>query len=149
VAQTPYSFPAVFCADWKLPVDGFPDWSGKLAEVRAPQMPVSPLAASGVAACLGRWSRPDNPQRPLKPAEVPTLLLASRHDPATPYAWAQRVAAQLGAGATLATYNGWGHVSYGRSGCVTGVVDHYLIGLLRPAPGTACPGVIPDQFGVG
>ena len=149
VAQTPYSFPAVFCADWKLPVDGFPDWYRKLAGVRAAQMPVSPLAASGVVACLGRWSRPDNPQRPLKPATVPTLLLGSRHDPATPYVWAQRAAAQLGPNATLATYNGWGHVSYGRSGCVTGVVDRYLIGLARPAPGTACPGVIPDQFGVG
>jgi pimeloyl-ACP methyl ester carboxylesterase len=134
VAQTPYSFPAVFCADWKLPVDGFPDWYRKLADIRAPQMPVSPLAASGVAACLGRWSRPDNPQRPLKPATVPTLLLGSRHDPATPYVWAQRAAAQLGSNATLATYNGWGHVSYGRSGCVTGVVDRYLIGLREVEP---------------
>jgi pimeloyl-ACP methyl ester carboxylesterase len=149
VAEVPHSFPAVFCADWKLPVGGFDDWSRRLAAVRKPEMPVSPLAASGIAACLGRWSRPDNPQRPLKPATVPTLLLGSRHDPATPYVWAQRAAAQLGANATLATYNGWGHVSYGRSACVTAVVDRYLVDLRRPAPGTSCPGVIPDQFGVG
>ncbi|MEV6490861.1 alpha/beta hydrolase, partial [Actinoplanes sp. NPDC051633] len=149
VAETPYNFPAVFCADWKLPVDGFAGWQRHLATVRAPQMPVSPLAASGVSSCLGRWSAPDNPQRPLKPARVPTLLLASRHDPATPYVWAQRAAAQLGPGAALVTYNGWGHVSYGRSGCTTGVVDRFLIDLRRPTQGVACPGVIPPQMGVG
>jgi pimeloyl-ACP methyl ester carboxylesterase len=146
-----YSFPAVFCADWSLPVDGYADLAARLAALRrrAPQMRVSPLALSATIGCLGWPSPVRNPQRRLPPATVATLLINARHDPATPYAWARSVAAQLGPRATLATYAGWGHVVYGRTPCVTGIVDRYLLDLRRPATGTSCAGVVPDPFGVG
>lgn len=145
------SFPAVFCEDWELPLSGYAEYATRLAalRIRAPQMLVSPLALSAVVGCLGWPSRPDRPQRPLAPAAVPILLINARHDPATGYAWARHVAEQLGGNATLVTYRGWGHVVYGRTACVTGVVDGHLIDLRRPPAGTGCAGVMPDSFGVG
>jgi pimeloyl-ACP methyl ester carboxylesterase len=145
-----HSFPAVFCADWRLPVTGYPSLALVLRDLRAraPQMQVSPLALSAVVGCLGWPSPAANPQRVLRPATAPTLLINARYDPATAHAWARGVAAQLGPAATLVTYQGWGHVVYGRSPCVTSVVDRYLVDLRRP-PGVACPPVAPDPFGVG
>lgn len=150
-AAVEHSFPAVFCEDWSLPVTGYADLAGKLAatRARAPQMLASPLALTATAGCLGWPSEPDNPQAPPRPAGTPILLLNARHDPATAYAWAQHVAAQLGPNAGLVTYEGWGHVAYGRSACVTGAVDAYLIGATIPPAGTSCPGVPPSPFGVG
>jgi pimeloyl-ACP methyl ester carboxylesterase len=150
VALVEHSFPAVFCADWNLPVRDYDALAGTLRTLRAraPQMRVSPLGLSAVVGCLGRTTPAVNPQRPLRPATVPTLLLNAWRDPATAYAWAQSVAGQLGPAAALVTYRGWGHVVYGRSACTTSVVDRYLVDLRRP-PGTWCPGVPPDPFGVG
>jgi pimeloyl-ACP methyl ester carboxylesterase len=145
-----HSFPAVFCSDWALPVAGYADLAGKLAAARerAPQMLASPLALQATVGCLGRPA-PANPQGALHPATVPTLLINGRHDPATAYVWAQRVAAQLGPQAHLVTYEGWGHVVYSRSTCVNDMVDDYLIDLRTPLAGASCPGVPPDPFGVG
>ena len=144
-------FPGIFCADWDLPVTGYPQYRDHLAGLEriAPQMLASPLALNATAGCLGRTAPAANPQRDLSPAGSPVLLLNAKHDPATAYAWAQHVTAQLGPQATLLTYSGWGHVAYNRTPCVSGTVDDYLIKLVRPAAGTACPGKLPDPFGVG
>ncbi|GLY95887.1 peptidase [Actinoplanes sp. NBRC 103695] len=146
-----YSFPAIFCSDFSFPRVGYASYARRLADLRAtaPAMPVSPLALSAVAACLGATGPAANPQREFRPATVPTLLVGSYHDPATPYVWSQRAAAQLGSSASLLTYVGWGHVSYGRTACVTGHVDRYLVNLIKPAAGARCPGVLPAAAGVG
>jgi pimeloyl-ACP methyl ester carboxylesterase len=146
-----HSFAAVFCADWSLPIHGYADLAPRLAALRtrAPQMLASPLALTATVGCLGRPVAPVNPQRRLPPAHIPTLVVGARHDPATAYAWAQSVAAQLGPAATLVTYDGWGHVAYHRTECVTGLVDTYLITGRRPPAGAHCPGVVPPPFGVG
>jgi pimeloyl-ACP methyl ester carboxylesterase len=150
-ATTTDTFAAVFCNDWALPIAGYADLRDRLAalRVRAPQMLASPLALSAVTGCLGRTAPPVDPQTRLRPARTPTLLIGTRHDPATAYAWARNVAAQLGPAASLLTYDGWGHVAYGRTACVTARVDAYLIAGARPAAGSHCPGVVPPPFGVG
>jgi hypothetical protein len=150
-AVVDHSFSAVFCSDWALPVDGYTELARHLAtlKARAPQMIASPLALGAAVGCLGWPSAPVNPQRRLRPTRTPTLLVNPRHDPATAYAWAQSVAAQLGPAATLVTYDGWGHVAYGRTDCVTGLVDAYLIAARTPPAGASCPGVVPPPFGVG
>jgi pimeloyl-ACP methyl ester carboxylesterase len=146
-----HSFAAVFCADWSLPVRGYPDLARKLAALRAraPQMPASPLVLGATVGCLGWPAKPVNPQRDLRPVATPILVVNARHDPATAYAWARHVTTQLGPAARLFTYDGWGHVVYGRSDCVTGTIDTYLIGARTPPAGTSCPGVLPSPFGVG
>jgi hypothetical protein len=116
---------------------------------RAPQMIASPLGLTAAFGCLGWPGPPADPQAPIGPVSTPILLVSARHDPATAYAWAQRVAAALGPAARLLTYEGWGHVAYGRTDCVTGVIDAYLIEGRTPAAGASCPGVVPPPFGVG
>jgi pimeloyl-ACP methyl ester carboxylesterase len=148
---TPHSFPAVFCADWSLPESGFPAYRAKLDALaaRAPQILASPLAVSATAGCLG-WPTPAaDPQAGLTPAAIPVMLVNAEHDPATAYPWAVHVTRQLGPRAVLLRYRGWGHVAYDKTKCVSGLIDHYLITLATPAPGTTCKAVDPEPFGVG
>jgi pimeloyl-ACP methyl ester carboxylesterase len=151
VDLTPHSFPAVVCQDWWLPVGGFTDYRDRLRALaaRAPQMVTSPLALTAVAGCLGWPALPVNPQRATRPAEGPVLLVNARHDPATAYVWARRVARDLGPRARLLTYEGWGHVTYSHSKCVSGAVDRYLTDLTLPAPDATCPPIEPEPYGVG
>jgi pimeloyl-ACP methyl ester carboxylesterase len=144
-------FQAIFCEDWTLPLRDYADFATQLARLarRAPQMLVSPLALSAVTGCAGWPSPADNPQRAIDPARSgPLLLINARHDPATAYRWAQGAASQLGGVASLVPYDGWGHTVYGRSACVTSVVDRYLVSLWTPPVGGTCPAVPPDPFGV-
>lgn len=43
----------------------------------------------------------------------------------------------------LLTYDGWGHIGYGRSPCIDDAVQRYLLTQTLPAPGTHCPAVPP------
>ncbi|MGH3868051.1 MAG: alpha/beta hydrolase [Pseudonocardiaceae bacterium] len=68
----------------------------------------------------------------------PILVVGTTHDPATPYPWAQAMAAQLGS-AVLLTYHSDGHIAYGRgSSCLDTTVDAYLTRGTMPGPGTVC-----------
>jgi pimeloyl-ACP methyl ester carboxylesterase len=149
----PYSFSAVICTDWYLPITGFADLHRRLGilAARYPLMLASPLAANATAGCLGWPHPPANPQKVLAapPGLPPVLLVGTRHDPATAHVWAEQVAKQLGPGATLLSYEGWGHVAYKRSACVSDAVDEYLLTLVRPAAGATCPPVEPQPYGVG
>ncbi|GIF03614.1 alpha/beta hydrolase [Actinoplanes siamensis] len=151
VELTPNSFPAVFCGDWSLPVGDFAAYRRRLDALArvAPQVRASPIALSAAAGCVGWPSPPGSPQRRLSPAKLPTLLVNAVHDPATGYAWAQQVAGQLGPSARLLTYQGWGHVAYTHSPCVKAAVESYLLDLRLPPPGTTCPAVEPEPFGIG
>jgi pimeloyl-ACP methyl ester carboxylesterase len=72
------------------------------------------------------------------PHAPPILVLGTTEDPATPYAWAQSLTAQLQS-AHLLTATGESHTSYGRGDdCVDGAVDRYLLKLDVPAGGTRC-----------
>ncbi|MEZ0091370.1 alpha/beta hydrolase [Streptacidiphilus sp. EB129] len=69
---------------------------------------------------------------------APIVVVGTTRDPATPYAWAQSLAAQLESG-TLLTYNGDGHTAYARgSDCIDTAVNLYLIQGKPPAKGTVC-----------
>jgi pimeloyl-ACP methyl ester carboxylesterase len=72
---------------------------------------------------------------------APVLIIGTRFDPATPYGNARAVARQL-PGSRLLTLDGWGHVALGKSTCIAAYVDHYLVNLVLPPPGTTCR---PDQ----
>lgn len=54
------------------------------------------------------------------------------------------VAGQLGAEGVLLTYQGWGHIVDGRSGCVDDAVDRYLATRALPARGGDCPAAPPN-----
>ena len=71
------------------------------------------------------------------PNAPPIVVLGNRGDNATPYEWAVSLAAQLESG-VLVSYDGAGHLSYGKSACVDGLADSYLIDLAVPADGLEC-----------
>ncbi|MER7757845.1 alpha/beta hydrolase [Kitasatospora sp. NPDC097643] len=71
-------------------------------------------------------------------ATAPILVVGTTGDPATPYAWAEKLTAELG-NAVLLTRDGEGHTAYGASSCIRGDVDAFLVGGTVPAAGTHCP----------
>lgn len=79
-----------------------------------------------------------DPVAPVARGAPPILVIGTTGDPATPYAWAVALANQLTSGVLL-TRKGEGHTAYGRSTCVTGLVDTYLLTLAVPKAGTVCP----------
>lgn len=98
-----------------------------------------PMLAWGSLVC-GVW--PYQPTR--APDKIsaqgsgPILVVGTTRDPATPYEWSQRLAAELADGHLL-TYDGDGHTAYRQgSSCVDDAVDAYLINSTVPAAGKAC-----------
>ena len=68
----------------------------------------------------------------------PALVIGTTYDPATPYAWARRLTAQLG-NARLLTMVGDGHTAFlNYSSCVQKAVLAYVETLELPAEGTEC-----------
>ncbi|RBQ18408.1 alpha/beta hydrolase [Spongiactinospora rosea] len=132
----------VICQDYALPVRDQRDFERHLRRMAriAPDMRMTPISVSLIVACLGQPMPVPNPQHRLRVSGTPPLLLVNAlHDPATGYPWALSTARQIGREARLLTYDGWGHVVYGRGECATGAVDRYLISLALPRWGAHCP----------
>ncbi|GIJ79109.1 TAP-like protein [Micromonospora phaseoli] len=140
-----FAYQAVLCQDWNLTAPNFTQWRSiaAAAQLAAPDLPNPPRAAVG-AICLG-WPTPaNNPQRRITPTNEAKLLFAnSLHDAATGYNWALGAADQFGDRAELLTYEGWGHIVYGRVACADEAIEAYLIDLVVPAEGTRCAAAPP------
>ena len=68
----------------------------------------------------------------------PVLVVATTHDPATPFAWAELLVSQLG-DAVLLVREGDGHTGYREgSSCTDEAVDAFLLEGTLPEPGTVC-----------
>ncbi|MEU8218090.1 alpha/beta hydrolase [Micromonospora taraxaci] len=144
-AVAPYPF-AVFCQDWDLPVRDYREYAGHVRRSGqlAPDLRYPP-ALFAVVTCLGAPTPVANPQHRLRVrTDVPLLIAATVHDPASGYGWARNLARQLGRHGVLLTYQGWGHGSYSSSPCVQQTVDAYLIDLVVPARDANCPAVEPE-----
>jgi pimeloyl-ACP methyl ester carboxylesterase len=73
-----------------------------------------------------------------RPPAPPALVIAGTHDPATPYVWGQRYAAQLG-NTRLLTYNSDGHGSLTEfNPCILQASIRYLNELTLPDEGATC-----------
>ncbi|MEU8165978.1 alpha/beta hydrolase [Micromonospora sp. NPDC049004] len=141
-AVAPYPF-AVFCQDWDLSVRDYREYAAHVRRAArlAPDLRYPP-ALFALVTCLGSPTPVADPQHRLRVrSDVPLLLAATVHDPASGYAWATNVARQLGRHGVLLTYEGWGHGSYTTSPCVGRAVDAYLIDQVVPARGARCPAV--------
>ena len=70
---------------------------------------------------------------------APIVVIGTRHDPATPYHWAQALHKSL-SNSVLLTWEGDGHTAYGRgSSCIGSAVDKYLLTGKVPKDGLVCP----------
>ena len=70
---------------------------------------------------------------------APIVVIGTRHDPATPYHWAQALHKTL-ENSVLLTWEGDGHLAYRRAGsCIKAPVDKYLLTGEVPKDGLVCP----------
>ncbi|MHB8464377.1 MAG: alpha/beta hydrolase [Acidimicrobiales bacterium] len=131
---------AITCLDHPVPRDPsvYPERADK-ASARAPDF--GPLFAWGALACAV-WPNHDAAARPVGPIRAagspPILVVGTTEDPATPYAWARSLAAQL-AGGVLLTRVGQDHVAIFTSSCVRSYDEVYLVTGSPPPQGTVCP----------
>lgn len=135
---------AIMCADWRMTAHSYPQLQEfrRNAERQAPHTKV--ILWGPVVFCHGWTGTVANPQHRLRVhGAAPILLLHARHDPTTPYSWAQAVHKQI-PGSVLLTSEGHDHVTNrGYDTCVGAATDTYLTTGELPAEGTSCPAVEP------
>jgi pimeloyl-ACP methyl ester carboxylesterase len=130
---------AVVCQDFALRFEDFGEYRALArAELRAsPTLRGTYLGHQEAATCVGYTDRPTNPPHRLDVSDAPPLLvLTSRYDVATPYAWARNVHRQA-KGSHLVTFDGPGHGVYHANACTEAAVDSYLLGT-APAHDRTC-----------
>jgi pimeloyl-ACP methyl ester carboxylesterase len=126
------AFLAVSCLDRRAPAD-WPSVEAQAARIVEAAPTFGEFWAYSEKMCdLWPYPQVGGPHKITADGAAPILVIGTTGDPATPYAWSESLAAQLGA--TLLTYEGNGHTAYGRSNkCVTEAVDTYLTtGTLPP-----------------
>jgi len=134
------AFYAITCTD--TPELGGPPHIAALAREWKKTAPV--FGESDAWSLLPCWHwAPVGTSKPALPVfhatgSAPILLVATTHDPATPYAGGVEVSKELD-NATLLAYDSDGHTAYRRgSTCIDTAVDAYLIQGTAPPHGTRC-----------
>ena len=80
---------------------------------------------------------------PIPSSSATPLVIATTHDPATPYGGAQRLVREQH-NSRLLTMSGDGHTAYsGNSTCIDRAANAYLVSLTLPRPGTVCQQQVP------
>ncbi|SHL19021.1 alpha/beta hydrolase [Actinacidiphila paucisporea] len=134
-----YANAAVNCLDLPPAFRSPADVTKALASFRAASPHFGTALAWSSLIC-GYWPLPatGHPERIQAKGAAPILVVGTTRDPATPYAWAQSLAAQLSSGHLL-TYDGDGHTAYGRgSTCIDTAVNAYLLSGKVPPPHKKC-----------
>ncbi|WP_292830976.1 alpha/beta hydrolase [Microbacterium sp.] len=131
------AFRAYNCMDY--PLDASPaDQDAANAKVAAEAPTIAPYWL-GVDVCEV-WPYPPTGVRETITADgaAPIVVVGTTNDPATPYAWAVSLAAQLSSG-VLITREGEGHTGYNKgNACVDAAVEAYLVAGSVPAADVTC-----------
>lgn len=95
--------------------------------------------AWSATSCRGIDVRSSEAALPIDGAgAAPILVLGTTRDPATPFEWAEALAAQLDSG-VLVERDGDGHTAYNAGNeCIDVIVEDYLLDGDVPAEGTSC-----------
>jgi len=136
------SFLAITCADTNNPRDPF-RWPEVAAARDRRFGPFGSFWAYLSEPCA-TWPARDRDRYTgpfTRRTSAPILIVGTRFDPASPYQNAVAVARELPR-SRLLTLDGWGHVAFGKSGCIADNIDRYLVAGALPPPGTTCQ---PDQ----
>jgi pimeloyl-ACP methyl ester carboxylesterase len=128
---------AVNCLDGPVPSISQIEAAAPAARAAAPVFGVADLYS--LLGCAV-WPVPatGHPAAVHAAGSPPIVVVGTTGDPATPYAEAQSLAAQLQHGVLL-TRLGEGHTAYSYSACIRTYVDDYLVDLTVPPVGIRCP----------
>lgn len=132
------AFVAINCLDY-ISASTPESMAAEAAELAEAAPVFGPRMSWGGTSCAD-WPFPATRERGPIAAEGSSdiLVLGTTNDPATPYVWAEAMAAQLANG-HLVTYHGEGHTAYNKgSACVNDVVDAYFIDGTVPASDPNC-----------
>ncbi|MGW0735542.1 alpha/beta hydrolase [Streptomyces sp. NPDC002851] len=136
---------AINCADDpERPADPVREYEDADKQLTKVSPYFGPGSAALAVACAGWPKGTDYLRRIDKPGAPKILMIGSKNDPATPYAWAQDTAKRLGSG-VLITYEGEGHGAYLPSQCIRTKVDAFFVKGTVPDDGTTCPAEPPAQ----
>lgn len=133
------AFSAINCLDYPrpLPLD-LAQMRDEAAELVRIAPTIGEFQGYGDVSCAG-WPVPGVDDRtPVRAAGAdPILVIGTTGDPATPFRWAESLAAQLESGVLL-TFEGEGHTAYGGNACVDAIVEEYFLTGVLPAEGARC-----------
>lgn len=132
------AFLAISCADGP-PVGTVAD----VARIEAAAREVAPRTGASIvnnSLPCALWPFPGEEAAPVSaPTAPPIVVVGTRRDPATPFAWAKSLVAQLGGRAVLISAPGAQHTSFGLGNpCVDGAVVRYLVDLEAPGRTLVC-----------
>ncbi|KIH97550.1 peptidase [Streptomonospora alba] len=128
----------VNCSDRRSPrdIDAFAE-AAERADEDAPLFGAA-LTWGGLTCAYWPEQAVAEPEPLDAPGAPPILVVGTTRDSATPYEWAENMAAELESGVLL-TRDGDGHTAYGRGNeCVDEAVDAYLLRAEPPEEGTVC-----------
>ncbi|MBV6696827.1 alpha/beta hydrolase [Kitasatospora aureofaciens] len=136
------AYTAIHCADGATNAPAGEQLQAELTDLAAKAPLVSkhdPTAALFDPDCrIWPFHSAEQPHAIKSLATAPIVVVGTTGDPATPYAWAEKLTSELG-NAVLLTREGEGHTAYGASSCIRGSVDAFLVDGTVPAAGTRCP----------
>ncbi|MFI7148321.1 alpha/beta hydrolase [Nonomuraea sp. NPDC050022] len=116
--------------------------AAEIDQVERETAKIFPLMRNGgLGSICAHWPAPgsDESKKIDATGSAPILVIGGKGDPATPYAWAPKLAAQLKTG-VLVTYEGEGHGAYlSGSSCVSRLVDAYFLTGKSPGTNATCP----------
>ncbi len=129
---------AINCLDdpYSIPVSEVP---GQYAAFEAASPTFGRVFAWGLVSCADIEVASTEPQRDIRAAgAAPIVVVGTTRDPATPYKWAEALAAQLESG-VLVSRDGDGHTGYNvGNACVDDAVEGYLVDDVLPMAGLTC-----------
>ncbi|MFE6691755.1 alpha/beta hydrolase [Streptomyces sp. NPDC057743] len=134
------SYRAVGCHDFAPDTHGFVDMKRQWTRLRgaAPHTWRYSEFWDWTSGCLGWPVKAANPPAPVRVRGTPPVLVVNtRYDPATPYAWARSLTVGI-EGARLLTVDGDGHTGALHSTCARAQEARYLATVRLPAPRTVC-----------
>lgn len=131
------AFITIGCAD--TPASDESTWAETAAVLNEAAPILGPYFAYGDVLC-SLWPYPAKfASAGMRPTgEEPIVIIGTTGDPSTPIEWAQSVVTSLTDG-RLITYNGEGHLGYGRgNSCVNKLVDDFFIRDVAPPETSTC-----------
>ena len=129
---------AINCLDnpWSIPASQVP---AELPAFEKASPTFGSVFAWGLTGCRGMQVEATEHDRTIDAkGAAPIVVVGTTRDPATPYQWAQHLAAQLDSG-VLVSRDGDGHTGYNSGNqCVDTAVEGYLVDGTVPQDGLSC-----------